>query len=340
MKLCRELPLRPERRETSSLIQLRPPVPEAPGHESLTDPPVRIFTSSTGIRGEVLCIHAGATIVPTTTHVVILPGNPGIVEYYRPLLHRIRAHLPPPVRERVSLHAVGYPGHDLQHLSGSLLFGMDAHCAFAADYVRALGSGAVLAGHSYGAHVASYIAPAVRPRAVALVTPAVWRLRAVTRPLARAVAGDAAGWASWTAWALSALLPRWLCAALLRLVGYSAAARDVTCRLVDGRRRHVYRNICALAREAMRRVHAPLPCTAGKQGLLVWVQRDRRCPPEARAAILDAFPGCRVREARGCAHAVVLEDKDVQVIAEILAEWVSERVAERVRDEHDDWNGT
>ncbi len=98
--------------------------------------PVQVFESDAGVRGDVIRINPGGErplVVPVSfrppvtsttqdespaangaqknpdTHLILLPGNPGVIEYYRQFLLMTCSRLPQDVRASVAVHALGLP---------------------------------------------------------------------------------------------------------------------------------------------------------------------------------------------------------------------------------------
>lgn len=146
-------------------------------------PPVEIFTSSDGIRGEVL--RLGITSQQDESqvnHLFLIPGNPGIVEYYRPLIRQIWRRLPNDLRVLTSIHAVGLPGHDLRELNGTATFGVNHHICFMREYIGSVAShpnNIIFLGHSYGSFLAARVASGMkqdRNYSLGMLMPCMWQM--------------------------------------------------------------------------------------------------------------------------------------------------------------------
>ncbi|GAA6058868.1 hypothetical protein JCM10212_002812 [Sporobolomyces blumeae] len=59
-------------------------------------------------------LHYSAPSLTVKYVVVFVPGNPGLVDYYRSFLSRLQASLPPAIKESTDLYAIGHLGHSLQ----------------------------------------------------------------------------------------------------------------------------------------------------------------------------------------------------------------------------------
>lgn len=278
------------------------------------------------------------------THIVLLPGNPGVIEYYRPVLRRIFERLPHDVSESTSIHGLGLPGHDVRELNGAATFNIADHKKYVMAFLDSTNlspplaeSRLVFIGHSYGSFlslkVLNELGQSVRARAsLVLLMPALWHMARCAGTAMCLLLRDALGATTWTSWALTAALPERVRNKLIGLLDHDPAVQTVTGRVVDGRRHGLYRNICNLARDEMVNIMAPRDNAAaaalGPRTLFLHANRDRWCPPDAQSAIKEAFGPELTVEFTGehVEHAFVLEREQSESVASSVASWVAEFV--------------
>lgn len=213
------------------------------------------------------------------THVLLLAGNPGVVEY-RPQQRVLFSRLLQDVKARATVHTLGLPSHDLRQLNAGKLAIAD-HVAFARAYLEADAvfppfsrSRLVVVGHSYGRYLGMRLIEDMGPDVVRRSGTSGGprrRLRgACTRCCPRSCGMLWYGC-------------RWHCAGLA----------DVSKAVIDGRRRGLYLNVCSLARDEVRSILEPSDLRAAKtveeRTLLVQVDGYRWCPPAAQEKIREAF---------------------------------------------------
>lgn len=322
-------------------------------------PPTEVFTSTEGIRGEVLRLgqvsNRSARAGPASngdasayhTHVLFLPGNPGVIEYYRPFLRMIFNRFPQDVRDRVTVHGLGLPGHDLRALNGTNAYVISDHVSFCRSYLESddvrpavKGSKLVIIGHSYGSHLGLRLiqeigSAMVQRSSAVLLMPAVHYMGRCAGVLSRFLLQDR-GWTTTSAaWGLTALLPPIFRDALIDLQGHCSGVADVSKAVIDGRRRGLYLNICSLARDEILSILEPSDLKAakavGKRSLFIYADEDKWCPPEAARSIRDAFGENLQTEwaGEGVRHAFVLSTEQTEKIVRIISPWISERVRNR-----------
>lgn len=320
-------------------------------------PPTEVFTSTEGVRGEVLrlgkvsnnCrpqsdLPSDEDEAPRHTHVLFLPGNPGVIEYYRPLLRMIYERFPQDVRERVTVHGIGLPGHDLRELNGVNTYVIADHITFCRSYLQsdemrpALDrSQLVIIGHSYGSYLAVRLIDEMGPGTVrrsstVLLMPALHYMGQCVGAISRFLLQDRAWTTTSVAWGLTALLPPIVRDTLINLQGHCSGVADISKAIIDGRRRGLYLNICSLARDEILSILEPSTLKAakavGSRSLLVHADEDRWCPPAAIDSIRDAFGHKLQTEwaGDGVRHAFVLSTEQTEKVVRILSPWISEKV--------------
>lgn len=316
-------------------------------------PRTEIFTSTSGVRGEILRVGCRAGGFEgglrwdgkeRFTHVVLLPGNPGVIEYYRPFLRRWFERLPKDVQERVCLHGVGLPGHDLRELNGERSFGIEDHLDYCGEYLGSevvkpgLGeSEIVMVGHSYGCFLGVEVMRRleIEERAgFVMMMPCMDRMGDCMGERERWLVRDLGGIVTGGGWIMTKVMPDVVKEWLVERSGHDRGVREVGRRLVDGRRWGVYLNVCRLAREEMVRigdVGKRMTGGWGERALLVWAEEDRWCGKKSRERICEAMGGRITVEwaGEGVRHAFVLEAEETERVVRIVAPWLSERVRGR-----------
>lgn len=309
-------------------------------------PATQVFESPDGVRGEVLRLGCanhifGSAEASNRTHILFLPGNPGVIEYYRPTLRSLWRRFPEDVREQVSLHALGYPGHDLRQLNGLRMFNIADHVKYIQSYVSdmtpALPEARLMViGHSYGCYaavrVAENLGDAVDRVSLVMLMPALWQMGACAGWLPRQLLKDTYKMTSWLTWGLTAFLPPFLRDALIAAQGHRRDLDDVTRMMVDGRQRGLFLNICALARDEVVKIlepgDTPVVSRLGGRSLLVYVDVDKWCPPEGRRRVQKAFGDDLTVEHAGenVSHGFCLFEDETEKVVKAAAPWVCERI--------------
>lgn len=316
-------------------------------------PPTQIFTSDTGAQGEVL--QLGFTYAQPIdeyssaffhTHIVVLPGNPGVIEYYRPFVRMLWQRLPPHLKLRCHIHALGLPGHDLRQLNGGQQFDISDHTNYCISYLRSKvltpslkESRILFIGHSYGSFLALNIVERLNVNesydsSLVMLMPALWRMGYCCGVLIRFILRDWLGLCSWILWLLTAVVPPIIREAILRVIIRDEEARSVSRTMVDGRRRYLYANMGSLGRDEKIQITDPrrLPSIATLTGrsLLVYVNEDKWCPPTGRRAIVDAFKGFVdvVTPGDTVEHAFVLSQCQIARVVDVIVPWITERVCD------------
>lgn len=315
--------------------------------------PTHIYTSPDGVRGEVLRLRpprpprparksplSTSTSAPHT-HIIFLPGNPGVIECYRRYICDLADRLPQDVRSTSTVHALGLPGHDLRALSATRLFTIADHIAYVRAYLAHLSAPSariVFHGHSYGSYLSLRILalePSLAPRArLIMLMPAVHEMSASRPPKVRLVTDDTAG-ALLTplANAVAALTPRSVtCGVLKTVFGCDDAdALAAAARMFDGQRVDVYRNCLSLAREEMRvirdvRNEKSAAAVGEKRAFLYWTEDDAWCTAESVKAIRGAFGDLTVYHAKaseGVTHAFSVSLPQIRKVAACVASWIA-----------------
>lgn len=337
---------KPSHRHTSSSLSLAKPTLSLPTH-----PPTEVFTSDTGVRGEVLRLgHRSFPVTPplsdtrSHTHVILLPGNPGVIEYYRPLLRSVFHRLPQDVKDRSTLHALGLPGHDVRVLNGTRQFVIADHVRYCTSYLHSeelspnlLNSNIIFVGHSYGSFLAMKLLESLgsdiaKRTSFIMLMPALHQMGQCAGALARLLLADTWYTTTWTAWGLSAFAPPVLKDAAVQVLGHDASVVDVTKALLDGTRRGLYLNICSLARDEVNNILEPSELkhakTIAKRSLFLYADNDQWCTSLGRERIQDAF-GDELQTqwaGEGVKHAFVLSKVETEKLARDIAPWISEKV--------------
>jgi pimeloyl-ACP methyl ester carboxylesterase len=317
--------------------------------------PTHVYTSSTGVRAEVLRLappHAvGVSAVDSVhTHVVMLPGNPGLIEFYRRYMHEIVQRLPLDVRKATTVHGLGLPGHDVRELNGRNKYLIEDHVAYIRDYLASAQvsppivglpesketTRIIFMGHSYGSYLAmrvlaeeSQVAshahlvmlmPAVVELASCMpVTVRMFTNATVERMMVPFVSG------------VSRVLPS---AALQRLTAaarFEAGAEAVLARMMDGRRAELYRNCLGLARDEADNIRAPKPGVLmgeGDRAFLYWTDNDAWCTECSVSVIREAFgEGLTVQKAGEAEklkvdHAFCTNSAQTDAVAAAVVGWI------------------
>lgn len=312
-------------------------------------PPTEIFTTSSGVRGEILRLGvlAGASAAETRhMHVVFLPGNPCVIEYYRPLLRQLYQRLPHGAQQNITAHGLGLPGHDLRELNGVREFVIQDHLEYCLEYLRSElvvprveESEVVIMGHSYGCFLGLKVIQRLKLRERAgyvMVMPALYRMAECAGGLMRFMLRDTWRVTTWGAWAVTALVPPLVRDIVVRGMKHESEVEAVSMRLVDGRRRGLYLNICSLARDEMVQILDPRSEETkglGGSSLLVHADGDRWCPPKGMERIREAFgDGLQLKFAgEGVKHTFVLSAEETEKVVKIVATWISELVRKRIK---------
>lgn len=276
---------------------------------------------------------------------VVIPGNPGIVEFYERFAWQLHSH----VAGGADVTVVGHLGHCSLSLTGGRVHTYAEQTEHKVALVAALAAGTlvdeggggssggdavpapaalVLAGHSIGALMAVDAmrrVPSAAVRQVHLLTPTLHRigdtpkgrrLTPLLRVLRRVVAAAAT--------AAGAVLPARLATALAAAnVGREAAAVEgVHVTLRPG----VLRNVLEMAWGEMNEVGDLDHVTVGGNAdrlRAVFAGKDGWVPPEHVALLLRTAPEMRTATFEGMPHAFVI-DPLVDAVARRCAEWVSE----------------
>ncbi|CAN8064022.1 unnamed protein product [Agarophyton chilense] len=308
-------------------------------------PPCDVFQSATGVCAEVLRILPHSRAQPHT-HLLLAPGNPGVIEYYRPFLRNLHARLPTDVHNHTSFHALGLPGHDIRHLNGQSTFTIDDHISFYLNYVRHIsqpGDSFVLVGHSYGSFLLLRLMDKLGAHFSAnahfvMLMPCIWHMRRCAGPLLRLLARDTFGLTTNTAWLATAFLPPIFRDTLLQRAQHDPTVLQLSRTVFDGQRKTLYANVTTLARDEMKRI-TDLQSTHSTHSLLVWVDQDQWCPAEAKQRISEHFSGrLEVEKLDHVSHAFVLKGYETNRVVRAVAPWVCTRILETLK-KHNQPNG-
>ncbi|GAA5986857.1 hypothetical protein JCM10908_000924 [Rhodotorula pacifica] len=88
-----------------------PPPPEARLHRRYGPPRSTGADAQAQWPVDVLLLDQPALTEPTKLVILMVPGNPGLVSYYREFLPSIRDALPAELKEQTAIHAIGHLGH-------------------------------------------------------------------------------------------------------------------------------------------------------------------------------------------------------------------------------------
>lgn len=293
-------------------------------------PPLPTYRATCGTMGEYFTL--GAAPKSARAHLVFLPGNPGLIGFYRHALSRVLARSPADVREAIAVHALGLPGHDTRKLNGAATYDVPAHTAYVRKYVEDLPRNGrlIFVGHSYGSHLAltvlNNLAEQERRRrnpASLLLMPCVWQMARCAGALTRAALNDPFGAVSTTAWALAQAL-NWFGG--IKYGAHIAGDAEVTMKRASTA---LFRNVGSLARSEMKSIiQVPERCTESPTHVL-WVDRDKWCPDETVQAIRKSHGDDTIVEKHpDVQHAFVMDRDDTEKVAATLASWIVPLVRE------------
>lgn len=279
------------------------------------------------------------------THFVFLPGNPGVIEYYRLFMQAFWFRLQCTQQQQCCFHALGLPGHDLRQLNGDREFVISDHVAFCLSYFRSekmspslSESALIFIGHSYGSFLALKIIDGMTSTESAnvrlvMLMPCLWKMGHCAGIWIRLILSDLMRIFSWLAWLLTVLTPPIVRDSLVSIAISDSHAGTVSKKLGDGQRRAVYANITSLGRDEMRLIRYPHDLRGIKRllkpSLLVYVDNDKWCPSFARKAIIDAFGEHAIDSLKannGVTHAFVLDKQESQAIVDLILPWFCDQV--------------
>lgn len=337
-------------------------------------PTVSTYTSPKGVKGEVLSItsvqprlskrkrpashvrtktivRAGDHIAASSsdythkhTHVLLLPGNPGVIDFYRSLMSNIWQRLPEHVVQNMTMTGLGLPGHDFDKLNGVQKYGIADHVQYVIAYLADLQpfiaeSNVVLMGHSYGSYLSLRVLkefPNLSRRAhFVMLMPAIYRLRKCAGSLmtilmttaARSLTSKAAGLVT----ALIARSPFQLRSSVLGMSGHDENACQVLHSWIENGRHELYGNITELLRNEVRDIREPgdhqIARSIAPRSYLYCTENDRWCPPEALDAIKKAFGEnltIKMEATTNVEHAFVLKMEQTEAVGQVVASWISQ----------------
>ncbi|GAA5909021.1 hypothetical protein JCM6882_004970 [Rhodosporidiobolus microsporus] len=290
---------------------------------------------------------------------VFIPGNPGLVSYYRFFLTSLRAALPSPLRESTEMYALGHLGHSTSPGAGGKGFKPQEQASLeeqVEDKIRFVdelkkqhafgeegGAKVVLLGHSIGAWVGLQILK-TRPtliHALHMLFPTISHM--AQTPNGRTLSPL---FSSWTLrpvfYSTSALsyLPTALTSRLVSLLtGHSGSGAEVTTQLVSSPSTVVA--ALTMAREELASVTALDAHLVSDVAEKLWVYYaaegvDKWVTEEAVREVEDAVERTlgrqgrekRVRRCReGMPHAFVLDEAHSASLARKCATWITEDLA-------------
>lgn len=318
-----------------------------------TNPPTEVFISDTGVQSQVTRYPpSGSHTDATATHVILVPGNPGIVTYYQPFMRSLWQRLSRRDTSNFHLHAIGIPGHDFKSLNAHSRYGISDHVDFYLSYIQHVVCAGgkqqqqqqeenkpniVLLGHSYGSFLALKIIEKLPSSVYRYVTPVMlmpcmWEMGKCAGVVLRMVLYD---WFPIVMWFLALILScippvvRDLC---IRQCHHRKEVFTVTQGLTGGlARMDMYSNMAYLARQEMREIRSPgqlKGIAKVTSALAVYVDHDKWCPPEAEAAIEQAFGRSKL-DVRNLGdsvdHAFVLKTGETDQVVEVVADWVEQQ---------------
>jgi pimeloyl-ACP methyl ester carboxylesterase len=324
--------------------------------------PTHVYTSPSGAKGEVLRYgpraenrarvlsgatpptHSSETARCLHTHVFFLPGNPGIIEFYRRWIYELAERLPLDVRESTTIHALGLPGHDVRELNGERVFLIYDHCQYVQSYMQAAlvsppvaESRVIFIGHSYGAHLSLRVLnelPVLASRAGnIMLMPAVWEMGACrTRDIKLLTNETMGNFLIPVATAMTAVIPNFIRRTVVSWLGLEHGSEVVISRMMDGRRANLYNNILSLARCEVREIHDPSdePACAllgPDRSYLYWTDDDIWCDHAGVKAIRNAFGQLTVQHAGKAPlvkHAFAQDMAQLESVARTVACWITE----------------
>lgn len=321
-------------------------------------PPVEVFVSESGVQGEVMRLPSASnenSLVNSPsqcdqhTHVVFLPGNPGVIEYYRPFIQNLWQRLTLQQQKCYHFHALGLPGHDLRHLNNEKRFIISDHRSYCLSYLRSKmfspplsRSKLIFVGHSYGSFLALDIIKELSNDEtvniyLAMLMPCVWEMGRCAGLWTRIILRDIFQISTWIASLLTAMVPPFIRDIFISMVEHDQDTATISRKMVDGRRQALYSNITSLGRDEMLHIHSPHSMPGIKRlstsSLLVCAVKDRWCPPSAQKEILSAFGEVQVEVKQadvGLTHAFVLNRRETDVVVDMVLEWFKQVEKSRI----------
>ena len=303
-------------------------------------PPTLVFTSKTGFRTEIL-----QSLKPPSnhkhTHLIVLPGNPGLIEYYRPLCNHIRSRLPSNVTDNVSIHALGYPGHDLRQLNSHANFHIQHHVQYVCEYLHTLlpsykTSNIVFVAHSYGSFLAlSVISHLKNSSNISLVMlmPCIWQMAYCAGPLFRFFIRDFFTSSTLILTATTLILPNFLKELYINLSAQDRPTAQLSRVVLNGQHRSLFENMFFLARDEMKAILDPhrqfnkVIADIAERSLFIFAANDKWCPLEAKGRIEEVFgPPLTTHFLPDVIHGFVMHDHQTRNVAKSLVEWLHENL--------------
>ena len=284
------------------------------------------YTSPLGVVGEYF--RLGAQNCEEHTHVVFLPGNPGLVSFYRGVLSRALARCPSDIRSGIAVHALALPGHDARRLNGDKTFVVSDHVSFVRSYIEShidISKNLIVCGHSYGAFLGLRVLKLlpeslVKSASAFLLMPCVRAMNDCCTLTQKAVIRDPFGLVS----RLASVLGRNVPYSLLARMQWSEFATETLSGLLSNADSSLYSNVTALARDEMLEINMPpsVPALKSECVRVLWVDNDQWCTDETVKAITQRYPGCFVEKLNGVQHAFSLDQVQGESVAKALASWL------------------
>ncbi len=284
------------------------------------------YTSPLGVVGEFF--RLGPPKSEEHTNVIFLPGNPGLVSFYRGVLSRALARCPSDVRSGIAIHGLALPGHDARRLNDDKTFVVADHIAYVRSYIAEHISSSkrlVVCGHSYGAFLGLRVLKVlpekmVKSASVFLLMPCVRAMSECCTGVQRAIIRDPFGLVS----RLASLLGRSVPYSLIARMQWSDFATQALGDLLSNADSALYSNVTALARDEMREIKVP-PAVREldpERVRVLWVDGDQWCTRETVKAITQRYYGCFVEKLPGVQHAFSLDHLQGESVAKTLASWL------------------
>lgn len=279
------------------------------------------------------------------THIVVLPGNPGVIEFYRRWLLELANRLPHDVRQRVTVHGLGLPGHDLRCLNGSRTFGIEDHRRYVESYLSstnvlpsAATSQVVFVGHSYGAHLILRLLSEkphlIKRSHLIMLMPAVHQMSACMPSFIHFITNQSvANILVPVVSALTSISPSSWRKSLVQSLLYDACSESVLFQMTAAhKRQQLFHNCVALANDEKKSILHPRQQAASallgpSRSFLLWTDNDCWCTEENVDAIRSAFGNLTVKLIgfeSPVKHAFMLHSTEMQRVASVVASWLLE----------------
>ncbi|GAA5976279.1 hypothetical protein JCM11641_001103 [Rhodosporidiobolus odoratus] len=290
--------------------------------------------------------------------ILFIPGNPGLVEYYRSFLSSLRSALPSPLRERTELFALGHLGHSAASRAGgggggfkpSEQAGLEEQVEDKIRFLEELrgshgvgkegGARVVVVGHSIGAWMGLQVLKE-RPHLITALLSLFPTLSHMSKtPNGRSLSPLFSSWTLrpvfYSASALSYLPPALTSKLVGLITGHSGSGAEVTSQLVASPQsvlaaltlaKEELATVKELDEEAIRNAAGKMWVYYAQEGKDGWV--TSQCMSEV-GEVLERSVGKEGREKRvkvcgeGMPHAFVLDEAHSASLARKCATWIVE----------------